>query len=303
MKVEVKSKLRAFKSQTSVYNVVEVTDKQLSAENNIPMSSSEFSQRMLLSLNQWSDQGANSCVLNIHKKQAHLIPTAVKLGFDFHHVKDEELYLSCLLNAKDPLPIGPRHFIGVAGMALRKKNKGKKKYFVLSDFEVLVIREKSGPSANFSNFFKLPGGLVDPHENLSEAVVREVREETGLETIFLSIANIQELHHFSKNSNYIRSGCTDLYTICLVEPLNPEQQLTPQEKEIAECKWMNLEQYLNSTIYKEPGTSFHIAMHEAARLHLERINREEPVGLIKSDAKFRKNIDMSLNIYHTTSKL
>lgn len=44
--------------------------------------------------------------------------------------------------------------------------------------EVLLIRRKNHP---FKNHFAIPGGLVEYGERTEEAVIRELREETGLE--------------------------------------------------------------------------------------------------------------------------
>lgn len=54
--------------------------------------------------------------------------------------------------------------IGAGGFVLNDKN------------EVLVIKEKHGPA---KHIWKVPGGRVDPGEEICDAVVREVLEETG----------------------------------------------------------------------------------------------------------------------------
>jgi ADP-ribose pyrophosphatase YjhB (NUDIX family) len=48
---------------------------------------------------------------------------------------------------------------------------------VLHDGRVLLVRRARNPA---QGLFSLPGGVVHAGETLSEAVVREVREETGL---------------------------------------------------------------------------------------------------------------------------
>ena len=52
--------------------------------------------------------------------------------------------------------------------------------------EILAIRERfaGDPDSKFSKFWKLPGGHVDPAEDLGQAVEREVFEETGITAHF-----------------------------------------------------------------------------------------------------------------------
>lgn len=48
--------------------------------------------------------------------------------------------------------------------------------FVEKDGKILGVSRKNNPSA-----FGLPGGAVEPGENLEQAAVRELKEETGLD--------------------------------------------------------------------------------------------------------------------------
>ena len=51
---------------------------------------------------------------------------------------------------------------------------------VVQDGELLLIRRGHGPAAGS---WSVPGGRVEAGELRAEAVVREVREETGLEAV------------------------------------------------------------------------------------------------------------------------
>lgn len=67
----------------------------------------------------------------------------------------------------------------------------------LRDGEVLLVRRGRGPAAGE---WSVPGGRVQVGEELHEAVVREVAEETGLEVVverFLGwVERIGDVHHF-----------------------------------------------------------------------------------------------------------
>lgn len=105
-----------------------------------------------------------------------------------------------LPTTENTLPTQPHHQIGVGGFVLNQNG------------EVLVIQEKSGLTAGLKDFWKLPGGLVDPRESISDAVVREVFEETGVRVEFGAIASIRESHA----STY--GGMTDLYCGAMILP-------------------------------------------------------------------------------------
>jgi len=110
---------------------------------------------------------------------------------------------------------------------------------------VLVIREASGLTAGLADFWKLPGGLVDPQEDLQAAAVREVLEETGIQTEFVCVAAARETHSGPFDSS-------DLYCICILRLAEETHELptpAPQEKEISEAKWMPLDEFLGSSWY------------------------------------------------------
>lgn len=164
------------------------------------------------------------------------------------------------------LPPGPHHFIGVGGIVLKQINPSKVSTSY-EDFEILVIQEKSGPSANFKDFWKLPGGLVDKNENISKAIEREVFEETGIIVNFDKICCLRENH--IGLSSMTRKSSTDLYLFCSLFLKNDSNfEITIQEKEIKAAKWMNLNNFLNSTIYKNKRDLYSILTRQAVDVAL-----------------------------------
>ncbi len=60
---------------------------------------------------------------------------------------------------------------------------------VIRDGKVLIIRRAAGIA---SGIYTLPGGVVEAGETLTDAVVREVREETALEIEPITLAGFRE---------------------------------------------------------------------------------------------------------------
>mmetsp|Transcript_15572 Transcript_15572/g.30140 ORF Transcript_15572/g.30140 Transcript_15572/m.30140 type:complete len:300 (+) Transcript_15572:179-1078(+) len=256
----------ALEAKVNSYNAVEITDVRSHggyaglakdvAGQLAPVDPREFERDLWQSLQVWKREGRKGVWLRVGIGASELIPIAIQAGFKFHHAEPTYVMLAAWLpeDQENKLPPGPSHFIGVAGFVLNSKN------------EVLCIREKSGPSARLKDFWKLPGGLVDQQEDLRDAVVREVFEETGVRTKFKEIASIQEVHSTGARAGPAREGSTDLYCICVLQAQDENQTLVPQEEEIAACQWVPLDSFLGSRYYSRPETVFGAMFRSAAKV-------------------------------------
>jgi 8-oxo-dGTP diphosphatase len=92
--------------------------------------------------------------------------------------------------------------------------------------KILLIKRSTPP---FIGYWALPGGRVDPGETVEQTVIREVKEETGLDGQI--VRKVGEYHEQGVESGYEY----DYHPACfLVKPVGGE--IKRQESEIAEIK-------------------------------------------------------------------
>ncbi|XP_067033618.1 uncharacterized protein [Acropora muricata] len=184
-----------------------------------------FEKKLVLSLAKLKQSGIRGVWLRISINNSSFIPVAVKHGFIFHHTYPHHIILTQWLPETEPntLPPFATSYIGAGGLVVNEKN------------QVLAVCEKYRRKPHW----KLPGGMVDRDENIIEAVTREVLEETGIETEFISLVCFRHLLNF-------RFGCADIYFICHLKPLTQEIKRDPGE--IADAQWMDLDEYIESPL-------------------------------------------------------
>jgi 8-oxo-dGTP pyrophosphatase MutT (NUDIX family) len=187
----------------------------------LPNTAKAFKEQLGYSLEHWRNQGFNIVWLEIPVAKAKLVAPATKLGFTFHHATETYLMMTLKLAPDAGMLPYATHYAGVGGVVLDEQNN------------ILVVRENMRDDKPTP--FKLPGGFVDVGEHLEAAAVREVWEETGIKAQFESLVCVRLWH-----AN--RFGKSDFYFVCRLSPLTFD--ITPQEAEIAECRWMPVEEYL-----------------------------------------------------------
>ena len=189
----------------------------------LPANAQEFAPRLRYSLEEWTAVGYKLVWLEIPLSRAGLVPVAAVEGFTYHHAGDRYVMMLKRLEEATFVPNFSTHYIGAGGVVIN------------ADSEILVVRERRDGVASGS--FKLPGGHLHESEHLEDAVVREVWEETGIETRFVSLVCFRHQHGY-------RHGKSDIYFVCRLEPLST--RISMQDDEIAECVWMPVDTYLNT---------------------------------------------------------
>ncbi|KAK6154587.1 hypothetical protein DH2020_008835 [Rehmannia glutinosa] len=186
---------------------------------NEPLDPVVYVSLLKASLSHWEQQGKRGIWIKIPIELANLVEPTVKEGFYFHHAEPKYLMLARWLpSTPNTLPANASHRVGIGAFVLNEKN------------EVLVVQEKSGKFRG-TGVWKFPTGVVDEGEDICDAAVREVKEETGIDSKFLEILAFRQSHqsYFEKS---------DLFFVCMMQPLSEDIQ--PQEAEIEAAQWMPL---------------------------------------------------------------
>ena len=100
-----------------------------------------------------------------------------------------------------------------------------------------------------SNFWSLPGGKLDADdENLQSCLIRELREELGIEAIInKDIRFVQELH--KNNTRYIELIWEATLAVDLV--LNQENIQKTSGNELTDIRWIKKEDLRNTNVKPE----------------------------------------------------
>jgi 8-oxo-dGTP diphosphatase len=115
-----------------------------------------------------------------------------------------------------------------------KKYTGKTSTAIIPfpEEKILLIKRNTRP---FVGYWALPGGRMDPGETVEQTIVREVKEETGLDVTIVR-----------KVGEYLEKGVKDdieyeYYPTCFeVKPVGGK--IKKQESEIQEIKFFSLSQ-------------------------------------------------------------
>ncbi|GAB2292448.1 hypothetical protein Dimus_026688 [Dionaea muscipula] len=199
----------------------------------LPSSVDAFTSSLRASLAYWKLKGKKGVWLKIQLGQADLVPLAIQEGFNYHHAEPGYVMLTYWI-PEEPctIPAAPCHHIGIGGFVMNENR------------EVLVVKEQCPCSC--SEVWKLPTGYINNSEDIFSGAVREVKEETGVDTMFLKMVAFRHCH-------FVAFEKSDLLFVCMLRPLSFE--ITIDENEIQAAKWMPLQELIEQPFYNEDHMS------------------------------------------------
>ncbi|PON64569.1 Nudix hydrolase 6-like [Parasponia andersonii] len=197
---------------------------------NLPSNPNAFAYILRFSLSHWTMKGKKGVWLKLPVERSELVPIAVKEGFEYHHAERGYVMLTYWIpEGPSMLPSNASHQVGVGGFVINDKN------------EVLVVQEKHCDPA-FIDLWKIPTGFILESEEIFTGAVREVKEETGIDTEFIEVIAFRHVHNVAFEKS-------DLFFICMLRPLST--QIIVDDLEIQEAKWMPLVEFVEQPLIKE----------------------------------------------------
>lgn len=96
------------------------------------------------------------------------------------------------------------------------------------DGNLLMVKNIDGDSY----YWGIPGGAVEEGETLEQAVVREVKEETGFDVVVTGFSSLRE-KFFLKRQHHV------LFATFLARVIGGELGINDPDNDIAEVKWVD----------------------------------------------------------------
>ena len=226
-------------------------------EASLPPATDAFVAALASSIEAWRAAGVRGVWLKIPTERAELVGPAVHdHGFGFHHAEPTYVMLTRWLPGdaeENHLPPNASHQVGVGAFVTR------------GDGKVLLVQERRGPAAAATrpDFWKLPTGLVEQGEDIPDAAIREVLEETGVRTEFVSILGIRHGHK-------IAFGKSDMFFLVALKIADgaEDHAIAIQEQELVAAEWRTMASMGAENAYISPGSHMD-HMYGLCQMHAE----------------------------------
>ncbi len=190
----------------------------------------KFEEQLINSLELWKEKKVKAAMVAIPASFSGYLPIALKHDFKIQHATPEQIVLtvSLIKGTLEKFQPFPKTILSVAAIVIDKNN-------------ILVVKDKYESQELGAIVYKLPGGYVDDGEHVHVAAIREVKEETGIDTKFVSIIAFRHSH----NQWWEMESMSKLYFCCILEPLSTA--ISYENDELAEAKWMDFDEFKKTT--------------------------------------------------------
>jgi len=187
-----------------------------------------FEETLTRSIFEWKRDGTRGVWFKVPLNRAPLVPILVENGFVFHHAEPDYVMLNRFIPTDEinSLPPNASTQVGIGAIVLNPEN------------QVLLVQEAVGPSSRH-DMWKIPTGLVECGEDISDAAEREVMEEVGIAARFEKIVSMKHMHKAA-------FGKSDMFFTCILRCDDTNHDtFTLQSNEIARAKWDSYDTFLN----------------------------------------------------------
>ncbi|XP_028780738.1 nudix hydrolase 7-like [Neltuma alba] len=248
---------------TNLLNAKEDNHGGVTVNVDQPMDSMVFASLLESSMSNWREQGKKGVWIKLPIRHANLVEAVVKAGFRYHHAEPDYLMLvRWIPDTADTLPANASHRVGIGAFVMNNNR------------EVLVVQERNGWFKG-KGVWKLPTGTVEEGEDFSAAAVREVKEETGIETEFVEVLALRQSH-----KAFFRKS--DMFFVCMLRPRSFDIQM--QTSEIAAAEWMPVKDYA-----AQPFVTQNSGFDSVAKICLEKLDGNytgfSPLPIVSSSGK------------------
>ena len=181
----------------------------------------QFNAQMTNALALWTKQHVNGVWLKLPLRMAHLVPSAIALGFSNHHSTPLYFMFTKWLAGGEPkFPGYGTHLARVEAIVTREHD---------GCIEYLMVKELYNSRTKRWNFVN---GTCKLAEFLADAVRREVREEVGIEVEVKSIIGLGD-------RTCVKFGHSEALICFHCIPIDDDAPLIPQRDEISRAAWIN----------------------------------------------------------------
>ncbi|MED6134740.1 nudix (nucleoside diphosphate linked moiety X)-type motif 8 [Stylosanthes scabra] len=196
----------------------------------LPTNPAVFARALHSSLSHWKKMGKKGIWLKLPIEKSDLVPVSVKEGFQYHHAEPGYVMLTYWIpEGPCMLPANASHLVGVGGFVINENN------------EVLVVQEKHC-SPEIHGLWKIPTGFILEAEEIYTGAIREVKEETGIDTEFIEVIAFRHAHNVAFDKS-------DLFFICMLRALS--SKIDVDDHEIEAAKWMPLVDFVKQPLIQE----------------------------------------------------